>query len=82
MSKLVAVRMVRPMGAYNAGEVCGWPADKASQLIASKYAVPFAERASVTKTVEPVLDEVPTAETETPKPARKKRKKRRSKKTS
>lgn len=53
------VRFSRAYGVYNAGEVAGFEPKKAAQLIAEKYATPFAKRAVIEKDSSPAKQEIP-----------------------
>jgi len=58
--EIVVVKFVTSTAGYNAGEKAGFPPNRAAELIRLKYAVPFAERAVVTKEAEPATQ--PTVE--------------------
>lgn len=45
MSRPIGVRFVRAHGVYNAGEVAGFDARRAAELVAAKVAVPHSHQA-------------------------------------
>jgi len=47
--KKVPVRFVKVFSGYYPGDVAGFTKDKSAELIKLKFAVPFVERAAVTK---------------------------------